>query len=121
MYNLHTFDICLPGNAGPGTDKTNPREDKCVTLALDICGTAGDVQVREALCAAGQAAAGRQPGRRVGAGAGIRQRDRHERRRLRQQVVICVDIVTRYVDIVTSCVDIVTRYVDNGTRYVDIL
>ena len=31
VYNLHTFDICLPGNAGPGTDKTNPREDKCVT------------------------------------------------------------------------------------------
>ena len=80
------------------------------------------------MCAAGQAAAGRQPGRRVGAGAGIRQRDRHERRRLRQQVVNCVDIVTRYVhivtscvDIVTSCVDIVTRFLDIVTRYVDIL
>ena len=37
MYNLHTFDICLPGNAGPGTDKTNPREDKCVTRYIDRC------------------------------------------------------------------------------------
>ena len=41
VYNLHTFDICLPGNAGPGTDKTNPREDKCVTPRyIDISETA---------------------------------------------------------------------------------
>jgi len=52
VYNLHTFDICLPGNAGPGTDKTNPREDKyerrCVQLVkLLLAASQGDVLALE--------------------------------------------------------------------------